>query len=188
MLFRSGKSDLEVEEYIAREFAKFTETGKIEGKYPERKSIFEKIWNFLKSIFSNKADLSLETLFNDLYKGQVNPLNYSTDNIMFGKLNSGINDNFSIIEADILNSGLDALVVQALQEFDISETQVYKLKDSNQLYEAIRNYIIDLYEQSENSIITSKLEKERESVIFSKYSVDNFESRVILCFSMNFVK
>jgi hypothetical protein len=158
-----GKSDLEVEEYIAREFAKFTETGKIEGKYPERKSIFEKIWNLLKSLFSGKSDLSLETLFNTLYKGQVNPLNYSTDNIMFGKLNSGINDNFSIIEADILNSGLDALVVQALQEFNISETQVYKLKDSNQLYEAIRNYIIDLYEQSENSIITSKLEKVLEN-------------------------
>ena len=51
--------------------------------------------DFLKSIFSNETDLSLDSLFNNLYKGQINHLAYNTENIMFGKLNSGINDNFN---------------------------------------------------------------------------------------------
>lgn len=153
------KSDLEIEEYIAREFAKFTETGKIEGKFSERKSIFQKIMDFLKSIFSNETNLSLDNLFNNLYKGQINHLAYNTENIMFGKLNSSINDNFNYNDAKLVESGLNSLFVQMLKEYKASISELSKIKNINRVYDEIYDYLIDEYEQSKDPVIFSNLEK-----------------------------
>jgi predicted NAD-dependent protein-ADP-ribosyltransferase YbiA (DUF1768 family) len=179
------KSDLEVEEYIAREFSKFTETGKIEGKFPERKSIFQKIIDFLKKVFSKEKDLSFDTLFNQLYKGQVNPLAYSTNNLMFGKLNSSNISNFSFNETKTIEYGLDALLIQAMASKDISSSQLNKV-NINAVYNAVGKYLNSQYQSSDNSVISDNLEKLLEnwnevkkyhlnnSVIFTGIA-DNFE-------------
>jgi hypothetical protein len=155
-------TDLEIEEYIAREFAKFTETGKIEGKFPERKSIFQKIMDFLKSIFSNETDLSLDSLFNNLYKGQINHLAYNTENIMFGKLNSSINDNFNYNDSKLILSGLDALFVQALESKDVSSSQLNEV-NTNAVYNAVGKFINNQYQNEQNPIISDNLERVLEN-------------------------
>ena len=160
------ESDLEVEEYIAREFAKFTETGKIEGKFPERKSIFQKIMDFLKSIFSNETDLSLDSLFNNLYKGQINHLAYNTENIMFGKLNSSINDSFNYNDSKLIESGLNGLLVRVLKSEKASISEISKIRDINIVYRILENELKEMYNNllddnnvSSNDIFSDNLER-----------------------------
>jgi hypothetical protein len=66
--------DYDVEEHIAEDFKEYvlSKGTKILDKTPVKKSIFEKIWNFIKEMFSGKVDL--DTYYERLYKGKLNRL------------------------------------------------------------------------------------------------------------------
>lgn len=152
------KSDLDVEEYIARDFSKFIETGKIAGQYPERKSIFQKILDLLKQLFSGKEDLSLNTLYTNLRKGEINHKAYSTENIMFGKLNSGINDNFSARESKIIEDGLNGEIVRILNSVDLNQNESSKIEGGRDiLYDALYKDLYERHQEATNSSIKENL-------------------------------
>ena len=90
----SKATDYQIEEFIARDFAKFMDSNGelIMDKTPERRNIFQKIWYLLKQIFTNKVDL--QTLYSDLrdVKSLENKFYYkpSFNNAIWGRLNSKV--------------------------------------------------------------------------------------------------
>jgi len=133
-------SDLEVEEFIARDFSKFDQTGKILGDYPVRKSIFEKIWAFLKSLFGSK-DVSLDTLYKTLKKGDFQGRVPSTDNIYFSNLNSDISPAFSSRDYTKIINGVEAIVTEVLYSKGYTTLDIKKIKKLDSLYGLVKDYI-----------------------------------------------
>lgn len=81
-------SDFDLEEFIADDYRDYELSG---GKSrlverPYRNNIFRKIYDFIKSFFF--GDVNVAKLYDDLYKGNLNKYQYSTNNAMWGKLNS----------------------------------------------------------------------------------------------------
>lgn len=87
-----GASNLQVEEHLAEDFRQYVLSGgtKILGTTPQRNSLFRRILEFLKRIFTGKQDLG--RLYNTLYQGDLGRYISSHNNAMFGKLNSKITD------------------------------------------------------------------------------------------------
>jgi len=79
---------VQIEEYLAEDFKKYVlSDGKlILNKTPERKNIFQKIWNFIKNLFTR--DLDLEKLYKDLRHGDLYEYKPSISNAYWGNLNS----------------------------------------------------------------------------------------------------
>ena len=90
----------EIEEYLANDFMKYVKSDgkRILDKTPEKKSIFKRILDFLREIFGYKI-INLETVYKDLYDNKLKyyQKNKSTNNILFGRLNSRIVVNNSVI-------------------------------------------------------------------------------------------
>lgn len=85
-------SFFELEEILAEDFRDYALNQKRKENSPKRNSIFRKIWNFLKNLFSSKTYKN--ELYNALYLAGKNPklLNKYTpliDNVMFDMLNRG---------------------------------------------------------------------------------------------------
>lgn len=87
----STASFLEIEEFLAEEFAKYALNPK-EYKYPKDnsapKNFFQRVWEFLKRYFGvNPRPIEL---FQKLYTGKINSYTPSINNAYWGKLNSAI--------------------------------------------------------------------------------------------------
>ena len=86
----TNASWLDIEEFLADEFAKYA-LNPNEYKYPtdnkEPKTLFEKIWAFLKRFFMGKNPRPIE-LFNKLYTGKINEYIPSVNNANWNNLNS----------------------------------------------------------------------------------------------------
>ena len=57
---------------------------------------------------------------------------------MFGKLNSGINNNFNYNDSKLIESGLNGLFVQVLKFKEASISEISKIRDINVVYKNIR--------------------------------------------------
>lgn len=82
------KDVLDIEEFLADDFMNYMTTGKSEllNKTPVKKTIFQKIIDFLKSLFVNKVNL--EKIYSDLRIGNLYGYGKpSSSNALFGKLN-----------------------------------------------------------------------------------------------------
>lgn len=93
-------SDLQIEEYMAEDFRKFMLNGKTKPSVPVRNSIFRKILDALKSLFSNstmaeiveneRADATIGEIYEKLRVGGLAEYTFSEENVQFGSLNKGI--------------------------------------------------------------------------------------------------
>lgn len=95
-------ANIDLEEILAEDFRKYVLSGgkKVLDQRSQRNSIFRRIWNFLKSLFtgvtiqdsivSQSTVLRVKELYDNLYLGNLNQYNPSSFNIDFGLLNKGI--------------------------------------------------------------------------------------------------
>lgn len=91
---------LDIEEYLAEQFKDFAlnpkeyDFTKLDNELnTEVKNIFQKIWDFLKSLFKTHNNInSFENLFKSLYFGTYYRGNYSINNNVFSTLNSFFRD------------------------------------------------------------------------------------------------
>jgi len=95
-------TDLELEEYLAEDFRKYAiNAGKSEAKNkPKRRNIFQKILDFLRSLFAGTTltDVvsqpmqvaKIKDLYDKLYFGTLNEYRASVDNVQFGVLHKGV--------------------------------------------------------------------------------------------------
>lgn len=94
-LTSTNASFLDIEEFLADEFAKFAKNPE-DYKYPtsnsEPKNLFQKIWDFLKRFFMGSNPRPVE-LFNKLYTGKINEYLPSVNNTQWDNLNSLAMDN-----------------------------------------------------------------------------------------------
>lgn len=101
VLFKTA-SDLQIEEYLAEDFRNYMlNGGKTSDNAPKRNSIFSRIWNALKALFSNstiselaideRADAVIGELYDKLRVGNLTEYTFSQENVQFGELNKGVN-------------------------------------------------------------------------------------------------
>ena len=98
--FKDAKP-LEIEEWLAEEFRSYMlGNQKVTKGAPKQNSLFRRIFNFLKALFSNttvyeiglneQANATVNELFEKLRVGDINEYSFSADNVQFGELQSGI--------------------------------------------------------------------------------------------------
>jgi hypothetical protein len=95
-------SYLQIEEYLAEEFRKYMLKGGkgVKKSAPVQNSIFRKILNALKALFTHSTveeittDAQANNVIGELYEklrvGDLNEYTFSQENVMFGELNQGI--------------------------------------------------------------------------------------------------
>jgi len=100
VLFSNAK-DLQVEEYLAEDFREYMLKGqKSEKGASSRNNIFQKIWNFLKTLFGvnnvseialdEKANKTIKDLYEKLRVGDLNDFTFAVENRNYDTLNKGI--------------------------------------------------------------------------------------------------
>ncbi len=121
-------TDLEIEELLAEDFRTFAlSDGKVFPdsikKHNESKSIFTKMWEFLKSFFVDKP--TIDSYFTDLYKGNLSSYSYKGDakfKTLYSSKFKGVNPEntpfeFTFKESAKLTDQLDSLFVNVVKEF-----------------------------------------------------------------------
>lgn len=81
---------IEIEEFLADDFKKFMLTGEsdiFKTKKEKEKSVFQKILDFIKQLFS-LSEFNIEKVYNDLRIGDLYDYKSSVENAYWGKLNS----------------------------------------------------------------------------------------------------
>jgi len=124
----SEANDKEIEEYLAEDYRAYgLSGGKITKKdSPKRNNIFSRIFNFLKSLFTNTSYESaivrpeilnsVRKLQKELYNGDFEQRNYSINNVKWGKLNYGIEslnenvENLDIQKSRVLMKSIDSFI------------------------------------------------------------------------------
>lgn len=149
-------SYLQVEEFLAEDFRKYILSNRtiILDNRPVRNNIFRRIFKFLKYLFENVSGIQLLTtperlqnIYDNLYKGRLNSYSKSTDNMMFGKLNSikAKNYNFTAAETKIILDSFDGLIRSILEDVNKPITLLY---ENNQalpiIYKEIKNHFESL--------------------------------------------
>ena len=126
-------TDLMIEEYLAEEFRKYVlSKGTKKIAQPEVKSIFQKIFEFLKNLFGfttldqvmidPNSSKSVKDLFENLRVGEINDYTYSLKNHgMFSNLSSGFKslDNTqerSFQDARLINETIDSLMSELIDK------------------------------------------------------------------------
>ena len=190
---KSNLSNLQVEEYLAEEFrayaigkSKLKKTSVI-GKF------FENIMNLLKNMFGkySKSDLSSNSVvqdivmehFKNLYTGNIDITQYSSENFMFNTLNKnidfpnaskGVANRLSAQQTSLLIGTVDSLVSQYLDQHNSDKlskgySSVESLKAA---YNGALHELINLRNEQEELKNSTHPTKEREK--FEVYST-NFE-------------
>jgi exodeoxyribonuclease-5 len=94
-------TDLQIEEHLAEEFRQYMLKGQKPTKgATKQNSFFRKIWNILKTLFSDSrytdivtddsVDYKINNLFEKLRVGDLKEYTFSVDNVSFDSLNKGI--------------------------------------------------------------------------------------------------
>jgi len=121
-------TDLEIEELIAEDFRTFAlSDGKVFPesikKHNESKSIFSKMWDFIKSFFVSKP--TIDSYFTDLYKGNLSSYSYKGDakfKTLYSSKFKGVTPEkipfeLTFKESAKLTDQLDSLFVNVVKEF-----------------------------------------------------------------------
>ena len=75
----------DIEEYLAEDYRNYSIRQSVNKGQPVRNSIFRRIFNFIKSLFTGPTK---DVLFEKLYFGKINNYTPNINNMMFNKLNS----------------------------------------------------------------------------------------------------
>ena len=136
----SEASYLQLEEYLAEDFRTYGIDQGVKKGSPVRNSIFRRIANFLKQLFTKKS--TKETLFKNLY--------FADKNKNFLNKYSPVVDTFSF---NVLNRGIGSI--------ENAEVEVLSKQDSNTISKSIDSYISDIVdnigEEQGNSSPTLRL-------------------------------
>jgi len=153
----------ELEEKMAEDFRLFAlSAGKVFPevikKSKEAKSIFEKIWNFITNLFSNKK--TVDFYFKQLYKGNIASYKRSEDNIRFKELFSrklSVKSDeelktYSFVESDKIVKQFDSLFTHVANQITKSVNGSFvNVAVSKQVipkvYVGIRNIISQTYNE-----------------------------------------
>jgi hypothetical protein len=119
----SEASYLQLEEYLAEDFRTYGIDQAVKKGSPVRNSIFRRIANFLKQLFTKKS--TKETLFKNLY--------FADKNKNFLNKYSPVVDTFSF---NVLNRGIGSI--------ENAEVEVLSKQDSNTISKSIDSYISDI--------------------------------------------
>lgn len=124
----SKASDFHVEEALAEDFREYvlSKGQKILGNAPQRNTIFRRILDFLKRIFTGRK--SLDRVYRDLYEGKLQRYQPSINNAQFGKLNSKLVDREGNELMNNQNSfrflnHMESVAGQVLSQAGVSPTQ-----------------------------------------------------------------
>lgn len=127
----SKASKRQLEEYIAEEFRNFAiAKGDTKGLKGVIKSIFKKIWSWLKAMYhgvsiqdtlNNPTEIKpLNDMFKALYVGNINNYTPSVENVMFSSANYGIislgdiNEERPNADSELIRKSIDGILSEAL--------------------------------------------------------------------------
>ena len=151
-------SFLQAEEILAEDFRKYRLSNgtKVLGKNPAQRSIFKKIFDFLKALFGNMEtkvqysemvaqENALEIIkqsYEVLYKGEFEDLTASIDNSFFLTLNKGVEGKdgtvLSAKDSKDVSDAIDSIVANTIKEYGSSPKEVLNKKDAlTKLYEEV---------------------------------------------------
>lgn len=168
----SEASDLELEEYLAEDFRKYAMNVKSDAaKRPVRKGIFQKILDFLRSLFG-KTTLTdvvsqpmqvatIKDLYDKLYFGNLNEFKPSVDNVQFGTLRKGVEPLSEDYEAISLEDS--RLLVDTIDSIfsDIINKQ-NEMKQTNR-------FTTSLFTNRENLVVTYAAVKEQLKRMYNDF-------------------
>lgn len=177
----SNASDFDIEEHIAEDFLKYVLSNQelILDNRPKRNTIFRKIFNFIKELFTGKTDL--QGYYERLYTGNLNNYKRDLDNAFFGTLNKGIEGvvngearNLTNEETTQLYEGIDAIFGRI---FEASKKPITLIFEDNNViplvYKGILNYFKTQYNNAvdrQSNLDTDSFEYEEEQKV-----LDNLE-------------
>ena len=153
--------DIQLEEFLAEDFRKYIlSEGKniIDGR-SVRNNIFQKMWNFLKSLFKNmsvkqvladrEAVGTIKELYDNLYLGNINQYTPSLKNVQFSILNKGAqtldakeseNKGLNYQDSSVLVQTIDSMIAGILNELDYSIGSVFTNPElMGAVYQAVKN-------------------------------------------------
>lgn len=134
-------TEFQLEEYLAEDFRKYSiSEARKSSPNPVRNTIFRKIWNFLKELFSGvkikdiitqpDSVANIRDIYNKLFYGQLNSYLPSIDNVQFGVLNSGVEPvtekdqqgpmekSLSLEESRLLVDSIDSLISETINRIN----------------------------------------------------------------------
>lgn len=125
----SEATDIEIEEYLAEEFRAYAmnRTGYNNSISVRIKQFFDKVWNVLKSIFGdmtyndaitlNKVNGVINTMFNNLYEGNIDVSKFTPANSQYGLYKSNelntedsTKDEFSLEDINLLMKSFQSMI------------------------------------------------------------------------------
>jgi hypothetical protein len=160
---KPGISDFEAEELLAEDFYKYMLSGQklILNNRIKRNSIFRKIYNFLRELFTGTP--SLEVIYQKLATGNTSSYKKNINNALFGELNKNI-PGLTFTESINLYKALDSLIAKQFRAFQIPISRLFKetkmieatyqqvaldLKTSLDENEEYYNSLVDKYNNSD---------------------------------------
>lgn len=186
-----GKTDLEIEETLAEDFRKYvlSDGKQVLNNRPVTNSIFRKIINFLRSLFTGVkySDLMLQTeaithineLYQKLHTGKLNEYSPSVHNIQFGKLNKGMQLGGTILstaESIMISNTIDSLVRSTIGNVNkIAEQSGNKLRNIGNLFEnpKFKSGVFSIIKQEFIKITANGNDYQK---VLSKLVVDHFDA------------
>ena len=156
-------TDFQIEEYIAEDFRKYVlSDGKniLDGRY-QRNSLFRRILNFLKELFTSNN--TLDVVYERLYTGQLNKYKRNLNNSAFNILQKNVGNNERTLdykEQREVFSNIDAVMAAELAENNLPPSVLFE-KDTKNLglaYNTVYNRMVEQLDKL-NELTDEELEK-----------------------------
>ena len=193
-------TDSQIEEHLAEDFRKYAlaKGENIKSNSPVRNTLFRKIWNFLKSLFTGHTvsdvltDMesipAVKELYEKLYVGNLNEYRPSINNMMFTGLNLGVTANSNDAEqvlnyndSLVVSDSIDSIMSDILQDERnlggvslIFENEAAK----NYLYLAVKNEFKQIINSIQEKIAgqpEEAVQKELNDIRILQTAVDNWD-------------
>jgi len=160
----SKASKRQLEEYIAEEYRKFAiAKGDTKGLKGIMKTIFKKIWEFVKSLFDHVTvqdaahDITLikplNDMFNALYVGNINNYAPSVENVFFSTANAGmlavgsVDEEKTYTQSKLITESIDGLISKILADAGSNMTIRGLTNNNNKIkvYGLVKNALFKRY-------------------------------------------
>lgn len=157
-------SKRQLEEYIAEEYRKFAiAKGDTKGLTGAMKTIFKKIWEFVKSLFNHVTlqdaahDITLikplNDMFNALYVGNINNYSPSVENVFFSTANAGmlsvgsVDEEKTYTQSKLIKESIDGIVSKILADAGSNMTIRGLTHNNNKIkvYGLVKNALFKRY-------------------------------------------
>ncbi len=169
----------QIEEYIAEEFRSFAiSKGEKTPKGAKMRSLFQRIWDYLKTLFTgvktedvitqpNSVD-SLSEIFNNLYVGNINNYTPLYENMMFSSLRAekdGVTKatdptvQLNYAESKLLSNSIDGLVSEYINTTGgaYATTRIFLTeKNRNKLFDYVKSKMIQELDTLSNDINSNR--------------------------------